>query len=78
MSRPPAAAKLTVVIRATAQPLELTISFNPEMDPPAGTVRACSGPEHRFSGWLGLLHLLETHCQYHGAETRAGETTEDA
>jgi hypothetical protein len=63
MSRLPMAAKLKVVMRTPAPPVELLVSFHPDSDPPAGTVRDRAGREQQFNGWLGLLRLLETHCQ---------------
>ena len=59
MSRPSIVAKLTLVMRAPAQAVELIVSFAPDSDPPAGTVRDRTGREPQFNGWLGLLRLLE-------------------
>ncbi len=57
------AAKLTLVMKTPGQAVELLVSFHLDSNPPAGTVRDRTGHEQRFSGWLGLLGLLETHCQ---------------
>jgi hypothetical protein len=42
--------------------LELVVRFAPRTDPPAGSVRDQTGTEQGFSGWLGLLRVLEDHC----------------
>jgi quercetin dioxygenase-like cupin family protein len=64
MSRSSIGGKLTVEMRAPAQPAQLLLSFDLDTDPPAGTVRDHTGREQEFNGWLGLLHLLEIHCQH--------------
>ena len=63
MSRPSIGGKLTTEMRAPAQPDQLLVSFNPDSDPPGGTVRDHTGAEQQFNGWLGLLRLLEIHHQ---------------
>jgi quercetin dioxygenase-like cupin family protein len=63
MSRPSIGGKLTVEMRAPAQPIQLLVSFDHDSNPPGGRVRDHAGREHDFNGWLGLLQLLEIHCQ---------------
>jgi quercetin dioxygenase-like cupin family protein len=43
--------------------VELLVRFAPGGDPPTGSVRDQSGHEQPFTGWLGLLALLEDRCQ---------------
>jgi quercetin dioxygenase-like cupin family protein len=43
-------------------PVELLVRFAPRTDPPTGSVRDQNSVEQPFSGWLGLLRLLEDHC----------------
>jgi hypothetical protein len=64
MSRPSIGGKLTVEMRAPAQPVELLVRFDPGSDPPGGSVRDHTGAEQEFNGWLGLLRLLEIHHQH--------------
>lgn len=54
-------AKLTSTMRSGTHPTELLVRFEPASDPPTGCVRDPHGAEHRFTGWLELLHLLEHH-----------------
>ena len=61
MSRAPASEKLCTVIKTPTEPTDLLIRFRPESEPPAGFVRDSAGREQQFSGWLGLLGLLEAH-----------------
>lgn len=42
--------------------VELLVRFAPHSGAPAGSVRDQCGAERPFSGWLGLLRLLEEHC----------------
>ena len=49
-------------MRSGTHPTELLVRFEPDSDPPAGSVRDADGAERRFTGWLVLLHLLEHHC----------------
>jgi hypothetical protein len=48
-------------MRSETHPTELLLRFEPDSNPPAGSVRDAYGAEHRFTGWLVLLHLLEHH-----------------
>lgn len=64
MSRSSIGGKLTTEMRAAAQPDQLLVSFNPDSDPPSGSVRDHRGSEQEFNGWLGLLRLLEIHRQH--------------
>lgn len=41
--------------------VELLVRFAPRTDPPSGSVRDHNGIEQPFTGWLGLLRLLENH-----------------
>jgi quercetin dioxygenase-like cupin family protein len=41
--------------------VELLVRFAPASDPPTGSVRDQTGVEQPFTGWLGLLRLLEDH-----------------
>ena len=71
MSRRPEAAKLNSAMTEMPQPsrephaapdaVELLVRFVPLADPPAGSVLDQAGAEQRFSGWLGLLRVLEDH-----------------
>ena len=47
--------------RASRDAVELLVRFAPLADPPVGSVRDQDGTDRRFSGWLGLLRLLESH-----------------
>ena len=62
MSRTPTDGKLARIMRSGAHSTELLVRFEPDSNPPAGSVRDPHGDEHRFTGWLVLLHLLERHC----------------
>ena len=64
MSRASIGDKLTDEMRAPAKPVELLVSFDPDSDPPGGSVRDHTGREQEFNGWLGLLRLLEIHHQH--------------
>jgi hypothetical protein len=61
MSRRPTDAKLTPTMSTAAHPTELLVRFEPDSDPPTGSVRDPHGAEHPFTGWLVLLQLLEHH-----------------
>ena len=41
--------------------VELLVRFAPRTYPPTGSVRDQTGVERPFTGWLGLLRLLEDH-----------------
>jgi hypothetical protein len=43
----------------TSSPLTLHIEARPEGERIAGRLRDGGGIEHQFTGWLGLLTLLE-------------------
>jgi quercetin dioxygenase-like cupin family protein len=77
MSRLSISAKLTAEMRAPAQPVQLLVSFNRDSNPPGGSVRDHTGGEHEFSGWLGLLRLLEIHCQHRARDVARDHTTGD-
>ena len=74
MSRSSIGGKLTTEMTAPAQPVQLLVSFDPNSDPPCGSVRDHTGHEQEFNGWLGLLRLLEVHGQ-HPARDVAPDTT---
>jgi hypothetical protein len=64
MSRRVSAGKLQRMTFTPGQDaVELLVRFAPRTDPPTGSVRDRNGDEQPFSGWLGLLRLLEGHCQ---------------
>ena len=69
MSRAPIGGKLTAEMRAPAQPVQLLVTFDPDSDPPGGSVRDHTGREQEFKGWLGLLRLLEIHHQHPARDT---------
>jgi quercetin dioxygenase-like cupin family protein len=75
MSRPSIGGKLTVEMRAPAQPVELLVRFDPDSDPPGGSVRDHTGAEQEFNGWLGLLRLLEIHHQHPARDVAPDHTT---
>jgi hypothetical protein len=75
MSRSSIGGKLSSEMSAPSQPVQLLVSFDPDSNPPDGSVRDHTGREHGFSGWLGLLRLLEIHHQEPGARRCAHDTT---
>jgi hypothetical protein len=56
----------------TGNPLTLHIEPRPNGQPIAGRLRDSCGEEHHFTGWLGLLTLLEQ------ARLRQGSDAEDS
>jgi quercetin dioxygenase-like cupin family protein len=63
MSRPASSGKLhRMTFTPNRNAVELLVRFTAHSDPPAGSVRDHNGVEQPFSGWLGLLRLLEDHC----------------
>ena len=62
-------------MRAPAQPVQLLVSFDPDLDPPGGSVRHYTGREQEFNGWLGLLRLLEIHHQHPARHVAPDHTT---
>ena len=75
MSRGSSGGKLTTEMRAPAQPVQLLVSFDPDSDPPRGSVRDHAGREQEFNGWLGLLRLLEIHHQHPARDVAPEHTT---
>jgi hypothetical protein len=59
MRRAPASS--TGTMRSGTHPTEPFLRFEPDSNPPAGSVRDAYGAEHRFTGWLVLVHLLQHH-----------------
>jgi len=77
MSRSSIGGKLPAEMRAPAQQVQLIVSFDPDSDPPGGSVRDHTGREQEFTGWLGLLRLLEIH-SHHPARDVAPDDTRGA
>ncbi len=75
MSRASIGGKLAAEMRAPAQPVQLLVSFDPDSDPPGGSVRDYTGREQEFNGWLGLLRLLEIHHQHPARDVAPDHTT---
>jgi quercetin dioxygenase-like cupin family protein len=75
MSHSSIGGKLTTKMRSPAQPVQLLVSFDPDLDPPRGSVRDHTGREQEFNGWLGLLRLLEIHHQRPARDIAPDHTT---
>lgn len=52
--------RMTHGTRETAY--ELRVRFTSAGDPPVGSVLGPHGTDQPFSGWLGLVRVLEDHC----------------
>ena len=58
LSGGPEASRATLAAMASNE-RRLTVAVSTEDQPMQGTVRSSGEPERRFTGWLGLLSVLE-------------------